>query len=487
MTTVSTQRASERAIQLTRFSSSWRLCELLMLIPFIYLLWVVCRYSVEVPYADQWELVPVLEKSYRGELSFGDLWSQHNEHRIFFPRLIMLALAHATHWRIGWELLVNIVLALGFMAVLIWQIRRTARTLDIDELRWALPAGSLLVFSVSQYQNWLWGWQIQVFLSLLAVTGGIVLLANGRFTWVKFVAAAMLGFMASHSFANGILFWPVGLVVLLRSSLGSAGSAGERPTGIFRWPHVAPVLLWIFLALLTLGSFLLHYEKPRHSTLTSTVKQPLDLLIYAVKYLGSLCAQYGNAAVLADSVLAIAFGVAAMALLGWAVRALVWKNKNQEDALRPYLALSAYSILSALMTGIGRAGFGSEQAMESRYCTLTVPLWISLVVFLIVLTRAESSKRKFARLAQWALAVILVFAGLSSFLSLKQALSIYEARSEARTYLLQLGLHPGAKPDIEELLHLYPARNPGVVVDRLPVLVRERLSLFTGIPAEQPH
>lgn len=459
-----------------------------MLIPFIYLAWVVARYSVDVPFADQWELVPVLEKSYRGELRFADLWAQHNEHRIFFPRVIMLALAQATHWRIGWELAVNIILATGFMALLTWQIRRTARALEVDELRWAMLASSLLVFSVGQYQNWLWGWQLQIFLSLLAVTAGIMLLTNGRVTWAKFAAAATLGFIASHSFANGILFWPIGIVLLMRGSSGAL--AGKMPAlpAFGRQLRTAPVLLWSFLAVLTLGSYLLHYQKPtRHPALTSALKHPLDFLTYVLKYLGSLCAQYGNAAVLPDSVLAVVFGAAAMALLGWAVCALIWKNPKQEEALRPYLGMVAYPILSALMTGVGRAGFGSEQAMESRYCTLTVPLWVSLIVFLILLARTNASHRKAARLAQWALALILVFVGLSSFLSVKQAQGIYDARSEGKAYLLQLGLHPESKPDLDELFRVYPVKNPAVLVNRLPVLVKERLSLFRDMSAEPVH
>jgi len=461
-----------------------------MLAPFIYLVVVVARYSVEVPFADQWELVPVLDKSYRGELTFGDLWAQHNEHRIFFPRLIMLGLARATHWRIGCELGLNILLGLALLALLVWQIRRTARMLQASELRWALPASSLLVFSMSQFQNWLWGWQMQIFLSVLAVTGGIMLLANGRFTWAKFASAAALGFVASHSFANGILFWPIGVALLTCDSPApKTGSAGILPARAFRERLLTPpVLLWCLLAALTLVSYLLHYEKPaRHPALNVALKHPLEYFSYALKYLGSPCAQYGNAAVLPDSVMALAFGFGAVLLLAWATRSLVWRNQLvavQSDALRPYLAFASYSILSALMTGIGRAGFGSEQAMESRYVTLTVPLWISLVVFLILLARQHAARPKSARVARWALALVLVFIALSSFLAIKQAQGIFEARSEGRAYLLQLGAHPELKPDIDELFRVYPAKNPGIAAERLPVLVRERLSLFRD--AERP-
>ena len=70
--------------------------KILALLPLAFLIWVVVQYAVVVPYLDQWELVPLLEKTYHGELTFHDLWAQHNEHRLIFPQIIMLLLALPT-------------------------------------------------------------------------------------------------------------------------------------------------------------------------------------------------------------------------------------------------------------------------------------------------------------------------------------------------------------------------------------------------------
>ena len=443
-----------------------RWCKILALVPLGYLIWVVARYSVEVPFADQWELVPFLEKSYGGDLRFGDLWAQHNEHRIFFPRLIMLGLARLTHWRIGCELALNIVLAAVLLAILVWQFKRTAAALGASELRWALPAGSLIVFSMSQFDNWLWGWQIQMLLSVLAVTGTIVLLANETFTYRKFIGAAVLGFVATHSFANGILIWPIGLMLLL-------SGPSSRAT------KIKTTVVWSLLAAAALVSYLAGYQKPVwHPALSVAFKRPLEYVIYVLKYLGSMCAQYGNAAALPDGVLAVVFGLTALAILVWAWWSLIRRDRKQGIALRPYLALAAFSILSGLMTGIGRAGFGSEQAMESRYCTMTVPLWVSLVVFLVLLGRTKGFPKGEARLARWVLGIVIAFLLLSSALAIKQAQGVFEARSEGRAYLLKLAAHPEMKPEFGELFHIDPGKNPFVVVERYPFLVREKLSLF---------
>ena len=73
----------------------------------------IYRFGVDVPFWDQWELVPFLDLWASGTLSLGDLFSQHNEHRIFFPRLIMLLLAAATGWNSRAEMWFNFSLLLA--------------------------------------------------------------------------------------------------------------------------------------------------------------------------------------------------------------------------------------------------------------------------------------------------------------------------------------------------------------------------------------
>ncbi len=66
--------------------------------------------------------------------------------------------------------------------------------------------------------------------------------------------------------------------------------------------------------------------------------------------------------------------------------------------------MSLYSIGSALMTGIGRLEGGSNQAITSRYSTMTVPFWVALVFFLLLLIKyqrgdsdPQAAQKKFHR------------------------------------------------------------------------------------------
>jgi len=80
------------------------------------------------------------------------------------------------------------------------------------------------------------------------------------------------------------------------------------------------------------------------------------------------------------------------------------------------------------------------------------------------------------------LAIVIAFLALSSFLSIRQAQGTFEARSEGRAYLLQLATHPEMNPEFGELFHIYPGKNPFVVVERYPFLAKEKLSLFRDPP-----
>ena len=455
--------------------------QILALVPLAFLIWVIAQYAVDVPYRDQWELVPLLDKTYHDELTFHDLWAQHNEHRLLFPRIIMLALARGTGWNTHYELAVNVILALGIFAVFVHQVKITGRKLGAAGLPWAIPATSLIVFSISQYQNWLWGWQLQMFLNLLAAMGGIILLAQETFTWKRFAFSALLGIVAMYSFANGVLFWPIGLVILLVVTVG----ARQRR---------AAIIGWVLLSVLTMGSYFYHYQKPaEHPPLNLIFKMPVEYAAYVFKYIGGISAHHFGGTTSADGDLALIFGLGGTIALGWAGWMLVRKKLADFRTLLPYLGMSLYSIASAFVTGVGRIGFGSNQAIFSRYSTMAVPFWVSLVVLLILLARCERPAANagsappqragrrvpegYKIIAQLSLMAAIAMLVLGSCFAVAGAKRWSFGEAYGRKALLNLAVNHRELIDPASLsATLYP--RPEVVVERYPVLVQHRLSLF---------
>lgn len=242
-----------------------------------------------------------------------------------------------------------------------------------------------------------------------------------------------------------------------------------------------------------LWSYLYHYQKPEeHPALNLIFKMPFEYASFVLKYVGGICAQYVGGSPSTDGDFGLVFGLAAILAMGWAGGMLVRKKIADFKTLLPYFGISLYSIGSALMTGVGRVGFGSNQAIYSRYCTMVVPLWVSLVVFLILLrtggNRAPNAgsapKTRSGRpapmdcrqIAGWLLLAAITMLVLGSVCATDGAKSLSRIQTLGRNSLLNLAANPASETDYQGLRFIYP--RPEVVRERYPILVEHQLSLF---------
>ncbi|MCF6286813.1 MAG: hypothetical protein L3K26_16730, partial [Candidatus Hydrogenedentes bacterium] len=235
----------------------------------LFLLAMYGRYALDMPYYDQWELVPLLEKLSDGSLRLGDLWAQHNEHRLIFPRLLMLFLAHLSDWNIYWELAANFILAVATWLCLCVLIRRSSARVHEGENGPVYMVMTLLVFSLSQWQNWFLGWQLQEFMNVLAVVITLGCLTWQRYTTFGVAVAMASAIVATYSFANGILLWPIGVVLLVLQRKDRTGL-------LFR-----EMAAWVMMGVMVIASYLNGYQTPSyHAPLSDALAQPLHCVLY---------------------------------------------------------------------------------------------------------------------------------------------------------------------------------------------------------------
>ena len=399
----------------------------LVLIPFLFLIVMVAKYRVDVPVWDQWALVPVLEKSLDGTLTLNDLWTQHNEHRLVFPRLAMVSLARLSRWDISYELALSILLAAGLFCALAYCIKKTFSSVLESRLAWPFVFLSLAVFSLNQVENWLWGWNIQIFFNTLSGAGVIVLLTRERLRWGHVLAAFVLGITAAYSYASGLLFFVIGAGLIVVS----VSLPKKRKCFYF--------LFWLSLSAAVIGSYLYHYRTPpQHPSLSLDVSSLLHYVEYVLTYLG--------AALLSSDVnplMAFLAGSAGGLLFVLVLTMILATKTIRARDLLPYLALSLYALLTALLTGIGRAGFGVVQAMSPRYIAFSSLFWISLVVLMILLLRIDTPRgRWLARPARILLgcimAMIVALSAMSSFHSRLLFKERYQFLDPARRELFSL-------------------------------------------------
>lgn len=338
---------------------------MLVAIPLSMLLAEVLRFGVNVPYADQWNFAYLLEQSERGQMDPADLWSQHNEHRILFPRLLMFFLAKISGWNIRLELLVNVLLATAVLVLILTLLRRAASEFDSRLFLPLAAAAAWLIFSPVQWENWLWGWQIQWFSNILSVVAAAAALslAPERRALLGVVVAIVAATVGTFSLSMGVLIWVACIPIFaLRPAVRK-----------YIW-------LWLAAAIVVDGLFFLGYMKPAgHPSLSTFLDKPMDFAKYVAIYLGGSVTTTPQSSGILGLILIIAFAAALLRL--------TLRRKQAPPVAGAWAAIGLYALASALLTGLGRVGFGIAQATESRYTTIAILFLVAVATTLLLAFR----------------------------------------------------------------------------------------------------
>jgi hypothetical protein len=341
---------------------------------------LVFLYGVDTPWGDQWDgTLPLLEKMQAGTLGFADLFAFHNEHCIFFPRLITLGLAKLTHWNIRAELLVIWILAC-VCSVSLWRVALRTGWQDSRNRGWLLFAANVLLFTPLQWENLLWGFQIGFFLPLACLTASLWAALSLRRPWC-FVFTLIPCLVSTFSVASGFSAW------LLTAPLLLVSQSEARARGRKIW-----WLVWLFVGAISVYFYFHGYARPAtHPSVWEPLKHPLRATHFALAYLGT---PFSGTAPNASAVAPVASAV--LVLLFAACLVYLWRWRRDRTLLAhglPWVSLAASSLLSAFLTMVGRLGFGVSAATQSRYVSFAIMLPIGLL-FLVSLVfkhwRAQS-------------------------------------------------------------------------------------------------
>ena len=315
---------------------------------------IINRYGVNVPYEDEWKFFAFLEKWESNGLTFADFYSAHNGHRIVIPRLIYLAVIQLINGNLRAEMFFSLFLCILTSAGIYLLLRRTVSGSTTKHLAlWALM--NLFLFSPIQAENWLWGFQLQVFLSNLCIVGAIVCVTSETGLLVRLGTALIFALAGTFSFGNGLLIWPCLFVVLF-----------------CRREKVTVQVAWITAGVLVLLAYLPGY--PAREPVPPTT-QWFDYLLYFAGFLGAPLARIPNSNPL---VLPVIVGSILLTGYLWNAARLVRHRETLRNTA-PWLALGAYVIASAAMASVARVHSGPFHALDSRYTTVSVVLVVSLI------------------------------------------------------------------------------------------------------------
>jgi hypothetical protein len=211
-----------------------------------------------------------------------------------------------------------------------------------------VPA-AFLVFSFRQWENMLSGINVAFIMCMAAAVVAFLCLAwmkNERFV-AAFIGALLSATVATYSALQGLIVWPVGLGQLLIVPLTKR-------------QKIVLAALWVVVGIAQWIFYFLGYAAPAHHP-------PMG---FSWNYL-----LVGVGSALFDSVKAAwVAGLLILILTAAAVVLVLVRRQVSQQSF--WLAVIAYVLTTLGAITVGRSGFGIDQALSSRYATLTIPLVI---------------------------------------------------------------------------------------------------------------
>lgn len=328
--------------------------------PVLLLIGFVANFSVNVPIDDEWRLASFFAKIAGGNVTFNDVWALHSNHRIVFPKIMMAMLAFLSRWNINYPLCLSIGLAiLTFVAI--YKLSAIQLQNGGDDL-WHLAniLTCILLCSLVQHENWLWGFQLAWFLVNFCFVAAVycLILPKKISASIQISLAALFCFVASFSMAQGLLSWLAAIPAVMALE-GNVAQKRKR------------LIVWMLLFVATCGIYSIDYHPSRKTNIFALLHQPLVVIDYFLSLLGSPIVRLSGISALVGSII-----LASFLFLG----CYFAKNMRQHRDSVPWLSLGFFSVISALFITVGRAQFGAIQALESsRYTTNSILLLVALV------------------------------------------------------------------------------------------------------------
>ncbi|HEY8574531.1 hypothetical protein [Phenylobacterium sp.] len=312
-----------------------------------------------VPFWDHWATVADYLRAKRDGLSWQILFAQSNEHRILFPRLLMFADLEFFKGRSG--LLYGGILACqAALLALFGVVAARLRTNRTPALA-ALGVAAALVFSLGQWENLIWAFQV-TFL-MVAAAGAwsaylfcLALAQRERPSAALWGGSAVLLVVSAFSMANGMV------------AGGACIGVGLLARLPWRWLLAHAVLVAVVAALYFHG-----YQSAPDASFAGPLRDPAGFVRFVAIYLGNPARAWGLSLAPWLGALGLALSMAA------ALRVLLGRDR---DAGRLALVtLMAFVVGSAAITAAGRMAHGVEQGLVSRYLTFGLMFWAAQLVY----------------------------------------------------------------------------------------------------------
>lgn len=316
---------------------------------YLFQFYFVCRYSVDIPYWDEWE-------SFRPDqlpagFSLSWLFAQHNEHRLVTTKLLVWLLYRLN----GWDLVVHQVLNFVLYGLLLiwigWFVRKAAPQIP----SWLQVSFMIFLLSTISFQNHVMGYQSQVHFWLLFFLIAAYFLFHSSQKWSALIVGCLASVLSIYSLASGVVS---SATLLLVFCLFKALRAYQSPAGRLRRRELSQLATVIAVTVAAIMFWFVGYQKP-------TINSQLSLLVnreFWDYYLNLVSFGFG-----VDRVSQVA-GVVCLVIVIAPVGALVVKRKgNLREAQWAVFATTIAILVVFASVASGRSPLGTVQAKSPRY------------------------------------------------------------------------------------------------------------------------
>ncbi len=351
-------------------------------LPAFFLFGEIRRNAVNVPFMDDWQFIPLLEKASMGQLTFSDLWAPHDEHRLLVPRIVIIASMFAFKGDYRMQCCISFlaveVISLCFLWLL---IRLNGECLGVW-LTWLLA--NIALFSPIQVHNWLWPMQFAYFFpyTFLALCVCTLYLRIGA-GW-KFGLAAVWALAGNYSFVHGNLIWLVALPVIVFAP--GILESGTRKAFAWAWLLLGLLAAALYFWGLNHNSAVPAYAyghqgvPPTFSTFELLRTHTWSTLVQMGLFVAGM---FGNAVgrgfPVLDNLMLVHRAGAVVLILAAVGLYLAWRRGVLKESALPWVCLLVFCFLTAAFVCVGRVWRGEYQPLTMRYTTfgtfVVVSLW----------------------------------------------------------------------------------------------------------------
>jgi hypothetical protein len=333
-------------------------------VPALYFLFV-WRYSVNSFFEDDWSRIPFLDATMHGHLTLSLLWLQYNENRMLIPNLFWALFQTTSHADTKTIMLFDACLISASYAFLLVIHRRTVGR-SLHPLQ--TVAVGLLWFSLADWENALWGFQIAWYLIIFFLMAMLLVLSRREITAVALVMAMLLAVAASFSSLQGLFAWPVGLLCILWRLDG-------------RSRRLSYAASWVAAGTVTTALYLWHYtfQGGGGVGLGFDFRNPDRVVVYLLAAVGNAFPTGGGTAIALHALLGVLLCLVAI----WVLVAM-WRERSRTagpHALPLPAALIVFALLFDVSISVGRVSLGINGALASRYTMANLLLLMGVILF----------------------------------------------------------------------------------------------------------